>query len=206
MGAQKDPKGLGLHVKHDCTLTLQTLSEQLGKAEIVEPQWQRESADPDQHCLIRSCGKMGVVIGPVALLNKPCSGGAPHLLLCNLPSVSALERSKKKRRTVQQNTAEQQQQQQLHQQQHQYTQATRSRGIQPLSAEQVAVAEDKSRADLMVAAGKRKLGMANRTLLSRDRLLPQVSVRLHSSYKSGRLHLHTGDELLLGYGTAYGAF
>ena len=200
---KRSQKGLGLHAKQDCTLTLPVLSDHLGRAEIVElteAQWQRESADPKQHCLIQSCGKVGVVIGPPALLNKPCSGSAPHLLLCNLPSVSALERLKKKRRTLQQNVTRQQQQQQQHKQ------ATRSSGEQPLSFEQKAAAEGRSRADLTIAAGKRKQSMANKTLLSRDRLLPQVSLRLHSSYKSGCLHMSSGDELLLGYGTAYGAF
>ena len=52
---------------------------------------------------------MGVVIGAVALLNKPCSRCAPHLLLCNLPSVSALDRLKKRRRADLQDVAEQQQ-------------------------------------------------------------------------------------------------
>ena len=44
------------------------------------------------------------------------------------------------------------------------------------------------------------------TLLSQDRLLPQMSVQLHSSYKSGCQLLNTGDQLLLGYGTAYRTF
>lgn len=159
---KRTEKGLGLHVKNDCTLALQTLTELLGRAEIVEltdTQWERESADPEQHCLVQSRGKMGVVIGPVALLNKPCSGRAPHLLLCNLPSVSALERLKKRRRTAQQNVAEQQHsdsegRQCLQQQQHMH--ATRSSGEQPLSGEQVTAAEARSRTDLRTAAGKRK--------------------------------------------------
>ena len=47
---ERTEKGLGLHVKSDCTLTLQTLNELLGRAEIVElddTQWERESADQE---------------------------------------------------------------------------------------------------------------------------------------------------------------
>ena len=181
------------------------MNEILGRAEIVElddTQWERESTDPEQQCLVQSCGKMGVVIGPVALLNKPCSGCVPHLVLCNLPTLSALDRLKKRKRKELQDVAEQQQQQK--QQQHMHT--TRSSSEQPLSSEQVTAAEASSRASLTIAAGKRKMTMANSTLLSRDRLLPQMSVRLHSSYKSGCLQLSAGEEILLGYGRAYGAF
>ena len=70
-------KGLGLYVKGGCTLDLHTVITQLGKAEMVQltdQQWIRESADSEQHCLLSSRGKTGVVIGPVALLNKPCTG------------------------------------------------------------------------------------------------------------------------------------
>ena len=96
-------KGLGLYVKSDCALQLSIIAEQLGRAEVVElteEQWQRACTDPEQRCLVESCGTLGAVIGPVALLNKPRSGCAPHLLLCNLPSVSAVERLKERRRTV----------------------------------------------------------------------------------------------------------
>lgn len=212
---KRTEKGLGLHVKDKCTFTRSALTEQLGRAEIVEltdTQWERESANLEQHCLVQSRGKMGVVIGPIALLNKPYSGCTPHLLLCNLPSVSALERLKKRRRTVQQNVAKQQhsgsegRQCLQQQQQRQHMHATRSSGEQPLSWEQVTAAEARSRTDLTTAAGKRKMFTTNRILLPRDRLLPQMSVRLHSSYKSGCLQLNAGEEILLGYGRAYCTF
>jgi hypothetical protein len=95
---------------------LAAIHAQLGRAEVIvltEEQRARESANSDQHCLVKLGKKLGVVIGPVALFNKPCSGGTPHLLLCNLPTVSALERSKKCiRRALQECVVEQQQQQQ----------------------------------------------------------------------------------------------
>ena len=154
------------------------------------------------------------MIGPVALLNKPCSGSAPHVVLCSLPTVSALDRLKKRRRTVLQDVAEQQQQSgaegrqclQKQQQQQQHMHATRSSGEQSLSWEQVTAAEARSRADLTTAASKRKMWTTNRTLLPQDRLLPQMSVRLHSSYKSGCQRLNAGEEILLGYGRSYCAF
>jgi hypothetical protein len=211
---KRTEKGLGLYVKSDCTLTLAIISEQLGRAEVVEltdKQWERERANPEQHCLIESCGKLGVVIGPVALLNKPRTGCCPHFILCNLPSVSALDRLKTSRRIALQNVAEDQEKQQQQNsgdkwQQQQQMRTTRSSDNKPLSSEAVAAAEAQSRAALLVAAGKRKLSVTNKTLLSQDRLLPQMSVRLHSSYQSGFLRLTAGEELLLGYGRAYGAF
>jgi hypothetical protein len=211
---KRTENGLGLYVKSDCTLNLSTITEQLGRAEIVEltdEQWERERASSEQHCLVESCGKLGVVIGPVALLNKPRSGCAPHIVLCSLPSVSALDRLKKSRRTALQNAAEEQVQQQSSDEERQWLrqqhmQATRGSGERPLSSEAVTVAEAQSRAALLIAAGKRKLCVTNKTLLSRDRPLPQMSVRPHSSYKSGRVQLNEGEELLLGYGRGYGAF
>jgi hypothetical protein len=212
---RRTEKGLGLYVKSRCTLTLADITKQLGRAEVIEltdQQWERESAKPEQHCLIESCGKLGVVIGPIALLNKPRSGCTPHVVLCNLPDWSALDRLKKSRRTALQNGPEEQQQQQRQQQQQvveeqqqQEERSTRSSG-RSMSREAIAAAEAHSRTALLVAAGKRKLSVGNKTLLSRDRLLPQMSVRFHSSYKSGRLLLNAGEELLLGYGRGYGAF
>jgi DNA-binding protein H-NS len=207
-------KGLGLYVKGGCTLDLHTFITQLGKAEVVQltdEQWNRESADPEQHCLIMSCGKTGVVVGPVALLNKPCTRCAPHLVLCNLPTVSAFARLKQSIR-VTQNVAEQQQQiavneqQQQHQQHQQLVPATRSSGHCILSESSIEAAEAGSRADLMSAARKRKARASSSTVLSRDRLLPQMSLRVHSSYKSKSVRLSAGEEILLGYGRAYGVF
>jgi hypothetical protein len=208
-------KGLGLYVKRDCSLDLHTFITQLGKAEIVQltdEQWNRESADPEQHCLIMSCGKSGVVVGPVALLNKPCTRCAPHLVLCNLPTVSAFDRLKQSIR-VTQNVAEQQQQEEEQQiavneqqQQQQHVPATRSSGHEILSESLIAAAEAGSQSDLMSAARKRKARASSSTILSRDRLLPQMSMRVHSSYKSKSLRLSAGEEILLGYGRAYGVF
>jgi citrate lyase alpha subunit len=132
------------------------------------------------------------------------------MVLCNLPNWSALDRLKKSRRTALQNGPEeqqqrQQQQQQVVEEQQQQVRSTRSSGGS-MSCEAIAAAEAHSRAALLVTAGKRKLSVSNKTLLSRDRLLPQMSVRFHSSYKSGRLLLNAGEELLLGYGKGYGAF
>jgi len=154
---KRTEKGLGLHVKDDCTLALQTLTELLGRAEMVEltdEQWERQSADPEQQCLVQSCGKMGVMIGPVALLNKPCSGSAPHVVLCSLPTVRVLDRLKERKGAVLQNVAEQQQQSgaegrqclQKQQQQQQHMHATRSSGEQPLSFEEVSAAKARTRA------------------------------------------------------------
>jgi hypothetical protein len=42
--------------------------------------------------------------------------------------------------------------------------------------------------------------------MSEDRLLPEVSVRLHSSHRNELVKLSAEEELLLGYGTAYGTF
>ena len=222
-------KGLGLYVKRDCSLDLHTVITQLGKAEIVQltdEQWVRESANPEQHCLIMSGGMTGVVIGPVALLNKPCTGCTPHLVLCNLPTVSALDRLKQSIR-VTQIVAERQQQQQTavkeqmavnEQQQQQQVLSTRSSGHGILSGSLIAAAEAGSRADLMSAARRQKARVSSSTmqkaklsgdalrLLSRDRLLPQMSLRVHSSYKSKSLRLSAGEEILLGYGRAYGVF
>jgi hypothetical protein len=125
---------------------------------------------------------MGVVIGPVALFNKPRSGGTPHLLLCNFPSVSALKRSKKSiRRALQEGVTEQQQQQEdvadkqqqqdvadEQQQQQQHGRTTRGCGEKPLLAKAIAAAEAQSRADSRSAAGKRKLCVTNSTLMSED--------------------------------------
>jgi hypothetical protein len=211
---KRTEKGLGVYAKTSCTLTLAAIHAQLGRAEVIvltEEQRARESANPNQHCLVKLGKKLGVVIGPVALFNKPCSGGTPHLLLCNLPTVSALERSKKsRRRALQEGVAEQQQQhvadENQQQQQQQQRRTTRGCGEKPLSPKAVAAAEAQSSADLRVAAGKRKVCVSNSTLMSEDRLLPEVSVRLHSSYRSERVHLSAEEELLLGYGTAYGTF
>jgi hypothetical protein len=209
---KRTEKGLGVYAKTSFTLTLAAIQAQLGRAEVIvltEEQRARESANPDQHCLVKLGKKLGVVIGPVALFNKPCSGGTPHLLLCNLPTVSALERSKKCiRRALQECVVEQQQQQHVadEQQQQQQGRTTRGCGEKPLSPKAVAAAEAQSSADLRVAAGKRKFCVSNSTLMSEDRLLPEVSVRLHSSHRSERVHLSAEEELLLGYGTAYGTF
>jgi hypothetical protein len=220
-------RGLGLYIKSDCILTLAGITEQLGRAEMIEltdKQWERECSNLEQHCLIESCGKLGVVIGPVALLNKPCTGCSPHFVLCNLPSVNALDRLKRSRRTALQNVAEEQQQQQQNgrelqlssgerqqqqsggEQQLQRMRTTRLNGEKPLSVEAVTAAEAKIQVNLMTAAGKRKMSVTNKTLTPQDRLLPQLSVRLHSSCKSGRLHMIAGEELLLGYGISYGAY
>jgi hypothetical protein len=71
---KRTEKGLGVYAKMDCTLTLAAIHAQLGRAEVVvltEEQRARESANPDQHCLVKLGKKLGVVIGPVALFNKP---------------------------------------------------------------------------------------------------------------------------------------
>jgi hypothetical protein len=158
---------------------------------------------------------VGVLIGPIALLNKPSSDSTPHLLLCNLPSVSAQEQVKKSRRKALQSVAEgqqqivteeQQQQKVVEEQQQQHRRATRGCGEKPLSPTAIAAAEAQSRSDLAAAAGKRKVAVTTNTMLSQDRLLPHVSVRLHSSRSSGRLILSTNEELLLGYGNAYGVY
>ena len=213
-------KGLGFYVKSGCTVNLHTVITQLGKAEMVQltdEQWKRECADPEQHCLVMSGGKTGVVIGPVALLNKPCTECTPHLVLCNLPTVSAFDRLKQSIR-VTQNVAERQQQQQTavneqqtavneqHQQQQALVTSTRSSRHSILSESSIAAAEAGSRADLRSAARKRKNRVSSSTVMSRDRLLPQMSLRVHSSCKSKSLRLSAGQEILLGYGTAYRAF
>jgi hypothetical protein len=209
-------KGLGLYIKGDCSVTLTAIRKQLGRAEVVEltkVQWERERAYVGQQCLVKAGGRLGVIIGPVALLNKPCSGCTPHLLLCNLPSVSAFERSKQSRRKVLQSNLQEQPHTSNAEQllllagtQLQQGPSTRGSGQKPLSCKAIAAAEAQSRLDLVFAAGKRKLSVSNNTILSRDRLLPQMSVRLHSSNKGGRLCLRARQELLLGYGNAYGEF
>jgi DNA-binding LytR/AlgR family response regulator len=121
---------------------------------------------------------------------------------CSNASVSALDRLKKSRRTALQNAAEEQAQQQSSDEERQWLwqqhiPATRGSGERPLSSEAVTVAEAQSRAALLIAAGQRKLCVANKTLLSQDRLLPQMSVRPHSSYKSGHVQLTAGKSYCL---------
>ena len=112
---------------------------------------------------------------------------------------------------VAQNVAEQQQEQQIavieqQQQQQQQQQFVLASGHGILSESLIAAAEAGSRTDLMSAARKRKARVISSTVLSRDRLLPQMSLRVHSSCKSKSLRLSAGEEILLGYGRAYGAF
>eukprot|EP00953_Heterococcus_sp_UTEX-ZZ885_P006437 3936-Heterococcus_DN1.PRE.6 len=213
---RRSGKGLGLYIKEECTVTLTAIRKQLGRAEVIEltkVQWERERACVGQQCLVKASGRLGVIIGPVALLNKPCSGCTPHLLLCNLPSVSAFERSKQSRcKALQSNSQEQphtcnaEQQLLLAGTQLQQGPSTRGSGQKPMTCKAIAAAEAQSRMAQKVAAGKRKHSVNNNTILSRDRLLPQMSVRLHSSFKGGRLCLKASQELLLGYGSAYGEF
>jgi hypothetical protein len=74
---RRSEKGLGHYIKEDCTVTLTVIRKQLGRAEVVEltkVQWERELAYVGQQCLVKAGGRLGVIIGPVALLNTPCSG------------------------------------------------------------------------------------------------------------------------------------
>ena len=233
-----DGSGLGIYAKYECELSLSEIQKWLSKAGVIEVSLTQAAklAAAGNTCLFKSNGKYGVVIGPVALLNKPQCRQHPHLLLCNLPAISSLQSFKKKRKSDLQREqdaqdarecereqeqckedaeskgdaqcngnaqCEKQQQQEQHKQS---LRSTRRSGLPSLTCAEIAAAAEQSRDDLRRTAHKRKLTVANSTLLPHERLPLQCSLKLHSSHKSSSIKLFANQQLLLGYGRDYASY